>query len=180
MYKKLFYIIPFVTFVILAVYFYARLELKTPQLKSMLIGLAVPKFELAPIQGRDKKGFKHSDLIGNVSLVNIFGSWCAACLQEHPFLIKLKNTNFIPIHGIDWRETERFSGPEWLKRHGDPYTLVGDDPKSHAAIGFGVTGAPETFLIDQNGIIQHKQVGPLDEKVWNQDFLPIIKKLRQQ
>ena len=132
------------------------------------------------LKGRDDKGFASADLKGEVSLVNIFGSWCVACRVEHPFLMKIKENGWVPVHGIDWREPDRDAGPTWLKRHGDPYTLAGDDPKSKAAIAFGVTGAPETFVVDKLGVIRYKHVGPIDDQVWSETLKPLIDHLRGQ
>ena len=115
-----------------------------------------------------------------MSLVNIFGSWCVACRVEHPFLMKIKAENRVPLHGIDWREQSRDDGPAWLAKFGDPYTLIGDDPESRAAIAFGVTGAPETFVVDKQGVIRHKHIGPMTERIWKETLLPIIMEFRKQ
>ena len=93
--------------------------------------------------------------------------------------MQMKERNQVPIHGIDWREKSPEVGPAWLQKFGDPYALVGDDPVSKAAIAFGVTGAPETFLVDQKGIVRHKQVGPIDAKIWDEVLWPLITKLRR-
>ena len=84
--------------------------------------------------------------------------------------MKLFRKNIIPVYGIDWREADRKAGPAWLKRYGNPYTLVGDDPKSLGAIAFGVTGAPESFLIDKDGVIRFKHTGPLTDEIWTKNF----------
>jgi len=112
-----------------------------------------------------------------VSLVNIYGSWCIACVQEHPFLVKIKQMGIVPIHGIDWRD-DPAEGAKWLKKHGDPYDRVGVDPApGRTAIDFGVTGAPETFVVDKAGIIRYKHIGPVNQDVWDNTLLPIIKEL---
>jgi len=116
---------------------------------------------------------------GKVVLVNIFGSWCVACQQEHPFLVTIQDQGLVPIFGIDWREKKPGAGAKWLARYGDPYTLVGDDPESKAAIAFGVTGAPESFIVDQKGIIRYKHIGPITPKVWDQTLWPLIQELRK-
>ena len=103
-----------------------------------------------------------------------------ACLAEHPFLMQLTKNKVLPIYGIDWREQDRTSGPRWLKRRGNPYVLVGDDPKSRGAIAFGVTGAPESFIVDKAGIIRYKHIGVINEANWNQTLFPIVQKLRQK
>lgn len=175
---RIMFLAPILVFAVLAGYFAVGLTLDPRKLPNMLNGKPVPEFVLAPLQGRDDKGFKNTDLIGQVSLVNVFGSWCVACRVEHPFLMELKAKSLVPVHGIDWREEDKSAGPEWLKRFGDPYSLVGDDPKSRAAIAFGVTGAPETFLIDQLGIIRYKHIGPINQESWDEIIYPLIKKLR--
>jgi cytochrome c biogenesis protein CcmG/thiol:disulfide interchange protein DsbE len=92
--------------------------------------------------------------------------------------MQLKRDGVIPIHGIDWREKDRHAGPAWLARYGDPYTLVGDDPDSRAAIAFGVTGAPETFIVDARGVIRYKHVGPITPENWDETLLPIVRRLQ--
>ncbi len=176
---RLIYIVPLALFCFIGIYLGVGLTLDPRKLPSMLDGQPVPGFDLPPIKHRGDKGFANTDLPGDVSLVNIFGSWCVACRVEHPFLMEVKKANLVPIHGIDWREEDPEAGPAWLKRYGDPYTLVGDDPRSKAAIAFGVTGAPETFLVDREGVIRYKHVGPVNQAVWDDVLWPLIEKLRQ-
>jgi cytochrome c biogenesis protein CcmG/thiol:disulfide interchange protein DsbE len=178
--KCIFFLAPLLVFLILVGYFAIGLTQDPAKLPNMLAGQPVPEFMLAGLEGRDNKGFKSNDLLGDVTLVNIFGSWCIACQLEHPFLMKIKQKNLIPIHAIDWREKDTQSGPLWLKKNGDPYTLVGDDPKSKAAISFGVTGAPETFLVDKKGVIRFKHVGPINEQLWQSKLKPLINLLRKE
>ena len=177
--KRLVFILPLVGVAVMAVYLGIGLTKDPRALPSVLIDQEVPPFDLAAIEGRDK-GFKHGDLLGEVSLVNIFGSWCIACRVEHPFLMKIKERKLAPLHGIDWREENRQAGPAWLARFGDPYTLIGDDPKSKAAIAFGVTGAPETFVVDKRGFIRYKHVGPMTQDVWDRTIEPMVEELRKQ
>jgi len=148
-------------------------------LPSVLINREVPPFELAPIQGRER-GFGSKDLLGQVTIVNLFGSWCVACQAEHPFLVKIKEQGLVPIYGIDWREKKPDAGPKWLAKYGDPYTLIGDDPHSKAAIAFGVTGAPESFIVDKKGVIRYKQIGPINAEIWQSTLWPLIQELRKQ
>ncbi len=177
--KRLRYSVPLATLAVLAIYFFLGLGRDPYILPSALINSPVAAFDLPAIEG-ETKGFSSSDLKGQVSLVNVFGSWCVACQQEHGFLMKLSQKNIIPVYGIDWRESDRKAGPAWLKRYGNPYTLIGDDPKSLGAIAFGVTGAPESFLIDKDGVIRFKHTGPLTDKIWIKNFSPIISELRKQ
>ena len=112
-------------------------------------------------------------------LMNIWASWCIPCRDEHPFLMKLAKQKLVPVHAIDWREVNRTAGPAWLRKFGDPYMLIGDDPRSKGAIAFGVTGAPETFVIDAEGVIRYKYIGPLSQQSWDETIWPIIQKLRE-
>ena len=177
--RRLAYLVPLVIFLVLAGYFWIGLGKDPHSIPSVLIDQPVPPFALAPLEGRDR-GFASEDLPGEVSLVNVFGSWCVACRIEHPLLMRLSEEGVVPIHGIDWREPDRHAGPAWLARFGDPYTLVGDDPDSRAAIAFGVTGAPETFVVDGRGVIRYKQTGPITPDIWEQTLWPIVQQLRAE
>ncbi len=172
------YLVPLIVVLVLGGLFWSQLGKDPHRIDSVLINQAVPPFDLPPIEGR-QRGFSSADLLGQVSLVNVFGSWCIACRAEHGFLVRIKANREVPIFGIDWREKDRTAGPAWLARHGDPYTLVGDDPDSKAAIAFGVTGAPESFIVDRQGIIRYKHIGPLTPEVWTETIKPLIEKLKQ-
>lgn len=176
--KRLMYLMPLVIFLIIAGYFAKGLTLNPRDMPSMLIDQEVPAFDLQAIKGH-ARGFSSEDLKGQVSLVNVFGSWCVACLAEHPMLMKIKAQGLVPIYGIDWREKHPDDGPKWLARRGNPYTLIGDDPKSRAAIAFGVTGAPETFLVDQRGLIRYKHVGPINQDNWDNLLWPLVQELKK-
>lgn len=176
--RRLLYLLPVAVFGILALFFLRGLTLNPREIPSVLINRPVPEMNLAPLPGRgDQTGLASADLKGRVSLVNIYGSWCIACVQEHPYLMKIKQTGIVPIHGIDWRD-DPVEGAKWLKKHGDPYDRVGVDPApGRTAIDFGVTGAPETFIVDKAGIIRYKHIGPVTPDVWEKTLLPIIKEL---
>lgn len=178
--KRFLFLAPLLLFLVLVGYFAVGLTKDPKVLPNMLAGKPVPEFVLAPLLGRDDRGFKNADLMGDVTLVNVFGSWCVACRVEHPFLMELAAQKSIPVHAIDWREEDPKAGPQWLKKFGDPYTLVGDDPKSKAAISFGVTGAPETFLVDRSGVVRFKHIGPLNRQIWNDTLNPLIEQLRKK
>ena len=175
--RRLPYLLPLALFLLMAAYFWVGLGKDPHQIPSVLIDKTVEAFALAPIEGRDR-GFSSEDLLGRVSLVNVFGSWCVACRIEHPFLMELRAKSVVPILGIDWREKNRSAGPAWLAEGGDPYTLVGDDPASRAAIAFGVTGAPETFIVDATGTIRYKHVGPITREAWEETLWPIVRRLQ--
>ncbi len=177
--NRLVYILPLAVFLVLAAYFAVGLTKDPRALPSVLINQPVPEFVLAPIKGFDR-GLTSGDLKGAVTLVNVFGSWCIACKAEHPFLMGIKREGRVPLHGIDWREVDADAGPAWLAKYGNPYTLIGDDPRSKAAIAFGVSGAPETFVIDRHGVIRYKHIGPMSARIWQQTLWPLIEELEKQ
>jgi len=174
--KRMMYLLPLAIFLVIAGYFAKGLTLNPRDMPSMLNDQQAPAFDLKPISG-STRGFSSADLMGQVSLVNIFGSWCVACLAEHQMLMKIQAQGLVPIYGIDWREKDPEAGPKWLARRGNPYTLIGDDPHSKAAIAFGVTGAPETFLIDKRGFIRYKHVGPITQENWDDILWPLVQEL---
>ncbi len=147
-------------------------------LPSTMIDRQMPAFQLAPLEpGREL--LANSDLVGKVSLVNVFGSWCSSCVLEHPQLLEIGKSGAVALHGVDWRD-QPGAGAAWLARYGDPYARTGLDADSKLAIDLGVTGAPETFLIDRGGRIRYKQVGPITPDVWTDVLLPIIRKLEAE
>ena len=143
---------------------------------TVLLNTSVPDINLNPLPNRGE-GLKSNNLKGSLVLLNFWGSWCGACLIEHELLMRIKKKNIIPIHGIAWRDLP-VNSINWLKKYGDPYSLIGQDPNSKAAIAFGVTGAPETFMINNDGIIIYKHTGPITEEVWKYDFMPLIQGYR--
>ena len=144
---------------------------------TVLLNTPAPEIDLPPLPGRGK-GLATRDLQDGVTLINIWGSWCVACLAEHPLLMSLASDDVIPLHGIAWRDSPDAS-LNWLARNGDPYDLIGQDPLSEAAIAFGVTGAPETFVVDSTGVIRYKHVGPITSNIWKNSIAPLIRELSQ-
>lgn len=180
--KRLVYLLPVAVFAVVALFFYRGLQLDPREIPSVLINKPVPELDLPPVPGRDEEGLTSAHLTGQVSLVNIFGSWCVACVAEHPMLLRIQEAGVVPIHGIDWNEKNPEDGARWLRRNGDPYDRVGLDlgpPESHAAIDFGVTGAPETFVVDARGNIRYKHTGPITPEVWENTLWPMIQELQQ-
>lgn len=170
--KTLIAFAPLVIFAILVVGFFVGTRLNPRDLGSALIDRPVPVFELESLFP-DAAPVRSDDLKGKITLLNVFGSWCVACRVEHPFLVRLQETEALHIVGLDWRD-KREDAIAWLERHGNPYDVVAFDQHSEVAIDLGVTGAPETYLIDPEGVIRYKYVGPLDEDIWRQNFLPLI------
>jgi cytochrome c biogenesis protein CcmG/thiol:disulfide interchange protein DsbE len=178
--KRLLYFLPVAVFVLLAAFFLKGLGMDPREIKSVLINHPVPDMNLAPLPGRGADtGLASADLKGRVTVVNIFGSWCITCIQEHPYLMQLKTQGIVPIHGIDWRD-EPTAGAAWLKKNGDPYARVGIDPApGRTAVDFGVTGAPESFIVDKQGVIRYKHIGAITPQVWEKTLLPIIRELEK-
>ena len=170
--------LPLIGFVVLAIYFGLGLRQDPSNIPSQLIDEPFPAINLPAIEGHEL-GLTTADLQGQVSLVNVFGTWCAPCVVEHPMLMMIKRTDIVPIYGIDWRD-QPGSGSAWLERRGDPYARVGDDPVGRTAIDLGVTGAPETFLLDQQGRVRYRHVGVITQADWNDTLLPMIRELQTQ
>jgi len=147
-------------------------------LPSAMIDRPLPEFDLPPVRA-EAIGFKRSDINGQVALVNVFASWCVACRVEHPTLMRLARENRVPLYGVDWKD-KRADGAAWLQAFGDPFIHVGEDRNSKLAIELGVTGAPETYIIDRTGRIRYKQIGPITEEVWTQTIEPLVLALEQE
>jgi cytochrome c biogenesis protein CcmG, thiol:disulfide interchange protein DsbE len=176
--RPLIYAAPMVVFVGAADLFASRLGMNPDRIPSALVGEPVPTFSLPPVPGR-KLGLSSGDLYGEVSLVNVFASWCVACREEHPLLMRLSRENIVPIHGIDYKD-EPGDGARWLGAMGDPYTRTGVDRDGRVGIEWGVYGVPETFIVGSDGVIAYKQIGPLTEETLNQTIMPLIERLRRQ
>lgn len=142
---------------------------------SPLIGRAVPDFDLPPVQGRFR-GLASEDLRGEVSLVNVFASWCVACREEHPLLMELTRRGIILVHGLNYKDRPE-DAAAWLDELGDPYDRTGADIDGRAGIDWGVYGVPETFLVDAHGRIAYKHIGPITPAVLEEKILPRAREL---
>lgn len=176
------YLIPLVVVMVLATLLAKRLwDIKggfDPRvIPTVLLNTPAPAFNLPPLPGYGE-ALTSDDLKGKVSLVNIWGSWCVACTVEHPVLMEIAASGEIPIYGIAWRDQPDRS-IAWLEKHGNPYTKIGQDPASATIINLGVTAAPESFLIDANGVIRYKQTGIITREVWRDTLRPLIAQLKQ-
>lgn len=147
-------------------------------LPSTLLGKAVPDFDLPPVQGRTL-GLSGTDLKGEVSLVNVFASWCVACREEHPLFMALTAQGSVPLYGLNYKD-QPDDAAKWLDSLGDPYTRTGADVSGRVAIDWGVYGVPETFVIGADGRIAYKHIGPVSEEVLTRTILPLVESLRQQ
>ncbi len=142
---------------------------------SPLIGKPVPVFSLPPVLGRTL-GLSDKDLRGEVSVVNVFASWCVPCRQEHPLIQRLATV--VPVHGLNYKDRPE-DAARWLDELGDPYTRTGADLDGRVAIDWGVYGVPETFLIDRQGRIAYKHIGPITPEILSGKLMPLIEQLRR-
>lgn len=153
------------------------LTLNPRKVPSPLIGKPVPIFDLPSVKGR-APGLSSRDLRGEPALVNVFASWCAACREEHPLLMNLKKNQVILIHGLNYKDKPD-NAKEWLDQLGDPYARTGADIDGRVGIDWGVYGVPETFVIDRDGRIAYKHIGPITPDELRKTILPLIDKLRR-
>ena len=167
--------LPLALFALLLVFLGIGLSLKPREVPSPLIGKPVPVFDLPAVEGRSK-GLSNRDLVGQVSLVNVFASWCVACLQEHPLLVKLARSGRVPIHGLNYKDKPD-EARAWLDRWGDPYARTAADLDGRVGIDWGVYGVPETFVVDKAGLVRMKHIGPLNEEAIRDKLEPLIKEL---
>lgn len=164
--------IPAGAFVILVVFLGIGLTRDPSLIPTEMINRDMPAFELTELYDETQR-VTDADLIGEPALVNVFGSWCVACLQEHPTLMQLNQDDTVRIVGVNWRDG-RDDAIKWLQRHGDPYETIIFDGESDLAIEMGVTGAPETFILDRTGRIRFKQIGPITSDVWRETIRPVL------
>ena len=142
---------------------------KQGEIRSPFIGKPAPTFDLESLHEPTAR-VALSQFRGRPFLVNVWGTWCVGCRQEHATLMRIKATGTVPIVGFNWRD-ERPAALSYLGQAGDPYAAVGYDPNGAAAIDWGVYGAPETFLVDASGTVVHKFIGPLDWSSWQNEFV---------
>lgn len=168
-------VLPLFLFLVLVGFLAFGLTRDPAEIESVLIDKPFPEFELTDLYDPDQFVTK-ADLAGDVVLINIFGSWCVTCVQEHPKLVELSKNDSIKIVGVDWRDT-REKGKAWLDHYGNPYDRVIFDADSLLAIDLGITGAPESFLVDKNGDIRYKHIGIITDQVWTDILEPIARRL---
>jgi cytochrome c biogenesis protein CcmG/thiol:disulfide interchange protein DsbE len=170
------FLFPLVVFIVLAGFLAAGLRLNPREVPSPLIGKPVPNFRLVQLHTSDKF-IAPEDLRGKVWLLNVWASWCVSCRQEHPVLIELDRQKRITIIGLNYKD-ERSAAINWLQQHGgDPYLVSAVDADGRVGIDFGVYGVPETFLIDKNGVIRYKHIGPVTAEVLKAKILPLADEL---
>lgn len=169
------FLLPLSIFIILAGFLAYGLQLNPREVPSPLIGKPAPAFRVAQLHAADKT-ISPEDFKGQVWLLNVWASWCVSCRQEHPLLVELSRRKVVPVVGLNYKD-QRADGLRWLADHGDPYVVSAYDLDGRIGIDFGVYGVPETFVVDRNGVIQYKHIGPVTAEALESKILPKIKEL---
>jgi cytochrome c biogenesis protein CcmG/thiol:disulfide interchange protein DsbE len=172
-----FLLLPLVLFIALVGFLLIGLHRDPHEVPSPLINKPAPDFKLNQLHEPDKT-FSPQEMRGKVWVLNFWGTWCVACREEHPLLLEYSKTSAVPIYGVDYKD-DRTAAIQMLEEEGDPYTLTTSDPDGRVSIDYGVYGAPESYLIDRNGVIRFKQIGPITRDVWQREILPRAKQLNQ-
>ena len=170
-------IIPFIVFALLVIFLWRGLSLDPHNLPSAQLGKSLPEFRV-PSLGDSQKELTHTTFRGQIALLNVWASWCAACVDEQVFLLQLAREG-VAIYGLNYKDNTQ-EATQWLAAWGNPYKMVGNDADGKVAIDLGVYGAPETFLVDRAGIILYRHAGVLNATIWQREFLPRILELEHK
>jgi cytochrome c biogenesis protein CcmG/thiol:disulfide interchange protein DsbE len=166
------YFAPLVIFGLLVLVLMSGLGKDPSQLPSTLLGKPAPQFELPSLT--DPTRTVGNGSFGNeMAILNVWATWCVGCRQEHPFLMELSRTATIPIFGLNWRD-DQAEAERYLQQLGDPFTETAFDGDGRVGIDWGVYGAPETFLVDADGTVLYKHLGPLNRALWQEHFVPYL------
>ena len=169
--------IPLVLFILLVGFLAIGLRHDPHEVPSPLIDKPAPAFQLAQLRNPTQT-FSAADMRGKVWLLNVWASWCVTCRDEHPLLLQYARSGALPIYGLNYKD-KREDALSWLGELGDPYVLSVSDTDGRVGIDYGVYGAPETYLIDRNGVIRFKQIGPVTPDIWQDKILPLAQKLNK-
>ena len=173
--RALKFIIPLALFLALAVFFAVGLTRDPRTVPSPFIDKPAPAFRLEQLQ-QPKLAFVPEDMRGKVWMLNVWASWCASCRIEHPILVDMARKRVVPIVGLNYKD-KREDAIAWLNRHGDPYALSAWDIDGRVGIDYGVYGVPETFVIDKQGVIRYKHIGPITPEALEKKILPLLREL---
>ena len=170
------FLLPLAIFVGLLIFLGIGLRLNPREIPSPFIGKPAPAFQLAQLHAPDKT-ISPQDMAGQVWMLNVWASWCVSCRVEHPLLMDFAKANVVPVVGLNYKDIRK-EGIQWLREFGDPYLLSAYDNDGRVGIDYGVYGVPETFVIDKQGVIRMKHIGPLTPEALTQKILPLIKELK--
>ena len=169
------FVLPLAVFVGLVAFFAVGLMRDPREVPSPFIGKPAPAFRLEQLHDA-KRAFSPEDMKGKVWLLNVWASWCVSCRVEHPLLVDMARRKVVPIVGLNYKD-KREDGVAWLTKFGDPYVLSAHDLEGRVGIDFGVYGVPETFVIDKQGVVRYKQIGPITPEALEKKILPLVKEL---
>lgn len=175
--KRLLFLTPLALLAILVAAFAVGLQRDPSVIPSTLIDKPLPAFALPNVYP-GQPGLSNHDFHGEPRLLNVFASWCTACRIEHPLFMRLAGEGW-PIYGLDWKDRAT-DAADWLTRLGDPYRRAANDEPGRTGIDLGVTGVPESYIIDKAGRVRYKHVGPVTAKDWEHTLKPIIEQLRNE
>jgi cytochrome c biogenesis protein CcmG/thiol:disulfide interchange protein DsbE len=170
------FLLPLGVFVLLAVFLGIGLTLNPREVPSPLIDKPAPAFTLQELHAPGKS-LSAEDLKGQVWLLNVWASWCVSCREEHPLLVELGRANVVPIYGLNYKDKPD-AAMAWLGEMGNPYKASIVDGDGRVGIDYGVYGVPETFVIDRDGIVRYKQIGPVTPQALKEKILPLVRKLQ--
>ena len=173
--KALKFLVPLALFALLVVFLAVGLTRDPREVPSPYIGKPAPSFQL-PQLSDEKLAFSPDDMKGKVWLLNVWASWCVSCRVEHPLLVEMAKRQIVPIVGLNYKD-QRADATKWLAQFGNPYALSISDLEGHVGIDYGVYGAPETFVIDKQGVIRYKQIGPITPEALETKILPLLRQL---
>lgn len=172
------FLIPLVLFLVMVGFLYVGLNLNPREVPSPLIGKPAPAFSLPSLDDASRT-VSPADFKGQVWLMNVWATWCVSCRAEHETLVRLAKQNVVPIVGLNYKDDNE-AAKKWLAALGNPYQVTAVDADGRIAIDWGVYGAPETYVIDKQGLIRHKHIGPVTPEALTQQILPLVEKLRQE
>ena len=171
------YLLPLGIFAALVMLLAAGLTLNPREVPSPLIGKPAPQFRLPQLH-QPEQTFAPGELKGKVWVLNVWASWCAACRDEHPVLTDLANSRIVPVYGLNHKD-KRDEAIAWLKRYGDPYDASIVDADGRVGIDYGVYGVPETYVIDKQGVIRYKRIGPVTPDILQKKIIPLVHELQR-
>lgn len=169
------FLLPLGVFLGLVAFLAAGLKLNPREVPSPLIDKPAPAFTLTQLEN-PAQTIRRDDLLGKVWMLNVWASWCVACRQEHPLLVKFAQSKLLPIYGLNYKDS-RPDGLQWLARFGNPYDASLFDQDGRVGIDWGVYGVPETFIIDRQGVVRFKHIGPLTPDVIRSRIEPLVRQL---
>jgi cytochrome c biogenesis protein CcmG/thiol:disulfide interchange protein DsbE len=171
------FLIPLALFAVLVGFLAVGLQRDPHEVPSPLVNKAAPAFRVPQLIAADRP-FSPADMKGQVWMLNVWASWCVACRVEHPLLVQLAGSKLVPVIGLDYKD-RRIDALGFLSKNGDPYNLSAFDGDGRVGIDYGVYGVPETFVIDKQGVIRHKQIGPITAEALDKTILPLIDALKR-